>query len=107
MAMKVLETRPCISCGVSFCEMVCAGTTTKAMAEPRRKVLSAAVALKWKAPSSVAPRPMPNSPPITRSSIRRFAPADRTANVPTINPTPTIALMPPYTIGPRWRMSRM
>ncbi len=40
--MKVLLTRPTISGGVSCCDIVWAGTSTRAMAKPMRKVLTAA-----------------------------------------------------------------
>ena len=105
--MNVLETRPCIAGGVSRCESVCAGTTTKAMANPIVKVLSAAVAVNRKAPSRAAPPPRAKSPARTRTGIERTLAAVRTTWVPTIRPTPTMALIAPYSIAPAPSVSRM
>src|SRR5437879_1628070 len=53
--MNVLLTRPINAGGVSCCESVCAGINTKEIAKPMQNVLSAAMGMLWKAPSSDAP----------------------------------------------------
>src|SRR5262249_12497140 len=104
--MKVLDTRPCIAGGVSRCDRVCAGTTTHAMPAPMSSVLTAAVALNWTAPSRTAPEASPPSPATMIVPIGLFLALFCTTAVPAIRPTPTIALIAPYIIGPAPSESR-
>src|SRR5580765_5946478 len=60
--IKVLLTRPTMAGGVSCCDMVCAGTHTKAIAKPMVKVLRAAMGVLRKAPSRAAEMPRAKSP---------------------------------------------
>ena len=78
----MLLTRPAISWGVSCCDIVCAGTMTKAIVNPSVNMLKAAVGMLRKRPSTAAPIPRPSKPLKTTCGLARPRPRRVTSWVP-------------------------
>ena len=84
-----------MSCGVSRCISVCAGTIIAVNEKPTRNVDASVAAMNGTAPSRKTPAPMPASPDNTSVSCATRCASERITCVPAIIPTPTIALTAP------------